>query len=500
MKNTSHHLIRTVCTIGCWLMVGLANLAVAQYRVDNVPSPKSQGQDYFVSNPNGILSVAAVDSLNRLARTVDSRTSAELAVVVVDDFVGEDDFGFALELFNTWGIGKGGADNGLLLFVATQKRAYRFITGYGMEAVLPDALLKRIGEGLLVPRFREGDYDGGVLAAMAAVKEIVLDPASAADLSVRLGREASWFYRYRVALLSFVVAGAGYYFLWKLASRAYNRIRTKRGRKKNKKSNSRYLYYSGFTLIFAAFLSIFAIAIFQIPPTWLYSWNNLPWYPALFFGLAIWMIYVAGLGEIRVNRRDVAHRQEAVLAFHKQLALPLLATPLLWISLFFVFKRRRKERVRLVPPPGAGWRRVDREQNPDGTPFLDKGQRAEEKAGAKLYEIWTSERSEEIKIVPFDGNDARKFETCPSCGYFVFTKPFVKTIKRATTKRAGAGERMQHCRYCDHKLSLGMVVLPRISQSSGSGSGGSSSSGGGSSGGGSWGGGSSGGGGAGGRW
>src|SRR5690606_9140844 len=108
--------------------------------------------------------------------------------------VGEDDFQFALELFNTWGIGKAGADNGLLLFVATEKRAYRFITGYGMEAVLPDALLKRIGEGLLVPRFREGDYDGGVLAAMAAVKEVVLDPASAADLSVRLGREASWFY------------------------------------------------------------------------------------------------------------------------------------------------------------------------------------------------------------------------------------------------------------------------------------------------------------------
>src|SRR5690606_39604898 len=126
---------------------------------------------------------------------------------------------------------------------------------------------------------------------------------------------------------------------------------------------------------------------------------------------------------------------------------------------------------------------------------------AEEKAGARLYDVWARDGSQEAKIMPFNGTKSRKFVACPSCGYFAFTKPFVKTIKRATTKRAGAGERMQHCHYCDHKLSLGMVVLPKISQSSGSGGSGSRSSGGGSSSsGGSWGGGSSGGGGAGGRW
>src|SRR5690606_35101746 len=152
-----------------------------------------------------------------------------------------------------------------------------------------------------------------------------------------------------------------------------------------------------------------------------------------------------------------------------------------------------------VPPPGEGWQRVDREQNPVGTPFSDKGQQAEEKAGARLYELWTRDGSQEAKIMPFNGTKARQFVACPSRGDLAFPKQLVKTIKRATTKRAGAGERMQHCHYCDHKLSLGMVVLPKISQSSGSG--GSRRSGGGSSSsGGSWGGGSSGGGGAGGRW
>lgn len=495
--RTSPYIKQLLLLAGCWLMVGIA---VAQYRVENIPSPKAYGQEYYVSNPNGILSTATVDSLNRLARIVDNETTAELAVVVVDDFAGDDDFQFAVDLFNTWGIGKSESDNGLLLFIATEKRTYRFITGYGMEAVLPDALLKRIGEGMLVPDFRAGDYDTGVLAAMDAVKAAVLDPAAALDLSAQLGRQSSWFYRYRIALFLFVVTSVVYYLLWKQASKAYNGIRTKAGRKKKKKTNSRYLLYSGLILVFTAFLSTFAIAFGGARAIWIYSWGNLPWYPAVFFGLAIWIIYASGLGDIRRNRKDIARRREAITAFHKQMALPLLATPVLWITLFFALKRRRKESKRLVPPPGDGWQRVDREKNKDGKPFLDKGQLAEEKAGSKVYEIWTRTTPEEHRVLAFKGDKARKFVACPSCGYLTFTKPFVKTLKRATTRRKGEGERMQECEFCNHKLSLGMVVLPRISKSSGgsSSSGGSRSSGGSS--GGSWGGGSSGGGGAGGSW
>lgn len=284
--------------IGCLLLAGGAT---AQYRVRNVPSPKTYGQEYYVSNPGGILSTATVDSLNRLARIVDRETTAELAIVVVDDFAGYDDFQFAVDLFNKWGIGKEESYNGLLLFIATDKRAYRFITGYGMEAVLPDALLKRIGEGMLVPNFRAGDYDKGVLEAMDAVKAVVLDPSSTADLSADLERHSSWFYRYRMALLLFVVTSAAYYFLWRQASNAYNLIRTKRGRKKNRKTNSKYLFYSGFILVFSAFLSIFAIAFFGAKATWIYSWSNLPWYPAVFFGLAIWILYTSGLSDSRAT-------------------------------------------------------------------------------------------------------------------------------------------------------------------------------------------------------
>lgn len=139
------------------------------------------------------------------------------------------------------------------------------------------------------------------------------------------------------------------------------------------------------------------------------------------------------------------------MAFHKQMALPLLATPVIWITFLFALRRRRKESVRLVPPPGDGWQRVDREKNRDGKPFLDKGEQAEEKAGTKVYEIWTRPTPEETKVLAFDGDKVRKFVACPSCGYLTFTKPFVKTLKRATTRRTGEGERVQECAFCRHK-------------------------------------------------
>src|SRR5690606_14356378 len=81
------------------LLFATGGPAIAQYDVGTIPSPKEYGQDYYVSNPNRILSAGVVDSLNRLARLVEAKTSAELAVVVVDDFVGDDDFQFALDLF-----------------------------------------------------------------------------------------------------------------------------------------------------------------------------------------------------------------------------------------------------------------------------------------------------------------------------------------------------------------------------------------------------------------
>jgi len=476
--------------------------------VEAIPSPKTQGQDYYVSNPSQVLSASVVDSLNRMAQMVEAKTSAELAVVVVDDFVGDDDFQFALDLFNTWGIGKAPANNGLLLFVSTHKRAYRFITGYGMEAVLPDALLKRIGETRLVPRFREGDYDGGVMAAMDAVKTVVLNPDAAGDLRRSLMRESSFFYKHQTSFFSFGVALVIYYLLWKIASRALNRIPTRSGQKPTKTSTGIYLIFGGVGLFLCGFFSIFIIAFLEVPFSWLYRWSYLPVYVAIFFGVGITMLYFRGLSVIRETFVNAANRLEATADFNKRMAFPILAMPLTWISLYGALRRRQVDQLRLVPPEGNGWQRIDRDKQKDVSRYLDKGQRKEESVGALTYEIWTREGPGGIHPVSFPGKNFSNYEPCPSCGYRTFANTFLKELKRPTVIDEGEGEWLQECRNCKHSVSYGKMILNRtrpISSSSGgsrsdsssSSSGSSSSS---SSSSGSWGGGSSGGGGAGGRW
>lgn len=499
-------MLRTICVLGCWLLVSVNSQAIAQYEVGTIPSPKDQGPDYYVSNPDRILSAGVVDSLNRLAQIVEGRTSAELAVVVVGDFVGEDDFAFARDLFNTWGIGKAEADNGLLLFVATERRAYRFITGYGMEAVLPDALLKRIGESLLVSRFREGDYDGGVLGAMDAVKTTVLNPDAAGDLRRTLAREHSFFFKNQTLLISLLVAFALYYVLWRIASRAYNRIPTRSGRKSKSKSTGKYLLFSGLILFIGAFFSVFVIAFLGMPTEWLYRWSYLPLYVAVFFGLAISIMYFEGLSLVRKTFRDAANRLAMRSAFNRRMMLPILAAPLTWLSLYAVSRRRKADKLRLIPPPGDGWQRVDRDKQKDVSRYLDKGQRKEERVGALFYEIWTRDAPGGIHPIAFQGKDYAKYGPCPSCGYRTFSNRFLKVLKRPTVINEGEGEWLQECSHCKHTVSHGKTILNRtkpVGSSSGSSrSSSSSSSGSGSrsSGSGSWGGGSSGGGGAGGRW
>lgn len=65
-----------------------------------------------------------------------------------------------------------------------------------MEALLPDAYLKRVGESFLVPHFRNSDYDAGVIAAMQAIKQSLLAPDSVKELDSILKRNNSFWFKH----------------------------------------------------------------------------------------------------------------------------------------------------------------------------------------------------------------------------------------------------------------------------------------------------------------
>ena len=166
-------------------LLTLVAVDARSYKVDEVPNVHLQDRTRFVSNPDGILSLAAqsrIDStLSRLRRS----TSAEMVAVVVEDIDGGDIDTYANELFNHWGLGKKDNNNGVLLLVARDSRKAVIRTGPGVEGVLTDAACGKILRNEMFPAFREGDYDGGTVAAIEAVAARLGEPVAAEEIRSR---------------------------------------------------------------------------------------------------------------------------------------------------------------------------------------------------------------------------------------------------------------------------------------------------------------------------
>jgi uncharacterized protein len=80
---------------------------------------------------------------------------------------------YAQILFDKWKIGKKGKDNGVIILLVLKERRWRIHTGYGVEAILTDALCSRIGREQMVPLFKEGRYQEGLYRGVSAVAGII---------------------------------------------------------------------------------------------------------------------------------------------------------------------------------------------------------------------------------------------------------------------------------------------------------------------------------------
>lgn len=141
----------------------------ATYGVHDIPNVQRANGTRYTSNPDGILSPAAVVRIDSLCASLRHRGIAQVAVVAVDEIAGGDVFDFAVELFGSWGVGHSDKDNGLGILLVRDRREIRFVTGGGLEGVLPDAICKRIQMKYMLPYFREGDYSAGMVAGVEAV-------------------------------------------------------------------------------------------------------------------------------------------------------------------------------------------------------------------------------------------------------------------------------------------------------------------------------------------
>ena len=129
------------------------------------PAPKQYFNDYA-----NVVSPATADRLNRTLEDFERQTSSQVLVVVYPKMESDSSIeDYAVRVARAWRVGQQAKNNGAVLFVFVQNRKMTMQTGYGLEGALPDALCKRIIDEQITPRFKAGDFDGGLTAGVAAI-------------------------------------------------------------------------------------------------------------------------------------------------------------------------------------------------------------------------------------------------------------------------------------------------------------------------------------------
>ena len=142
------------------------------YKVEEIPNVQLSNRYKFTSNPDGILSQAAVARIDSICYDLRHRGIAQTAVVAVAEIDSDDVFEFAYELFSKWGVGSK-SNSGIGILLVEEAREIRFVTGYGVEGALPDAICKRIQTQSMLPYFRNGDYSSGMVAGVEAIRSVL---------------------------------------------------------------------------------------------------------------------------------------------------------------------------------------------------------------------------------------------------------------------------------------------------------------------------------------
>lgn len=164
--------MKRLLTLILILSASIFSLSAKAYRVEDIENVQLKNRYRFTTNPDGILSAEAVARIDSICYNLRHRAIAQVAVVAVDEIRGDDVFEFAYELFSHWGVGNN-SNNGIGILLVESAHEIRFVTGYGVEGVLPDAICKRIQSQYMLPHFRNDDYNRGMVAGLEAISAVL---------------------------------------------------------------------------------------------------------------------------------------------------------------------------------------------------------------------------------------------------------------------------------------------------------------------------------------
>jgi uncharacterized protein len=146
--------------LACWAFAAAADIAV----------PPLVGR---VVDQTATLSSGDVASLQQTLKDFEARKGSQIAVLIVPTTAPETIEQYSLRVAESWKIGRKKTDDGAIVVVAKDDRKLRIEVGYGLEGALTDVTSKRIIDEVITPKFRSGDFAGGISAGVDRIIRVI---------------------------------------------------------------------------------------------------------------------------------------------------------------------------------------------------------------------------------------------------------------------------------------------------------------------------------------
>src|ERR1035437_3126218 len=144
----------------CWSFIAGAQVAV----------PPLTGR---VTDQTATLTAEQKAALEQTLQSVEARKGSQLVVLIVSTTAPETIEQYSLRVAELWKLGRKKVDDGAILVVAKADHALRIEVGYGLEGALNDATSKRIISEIITPRFKQGDFNGGIVAGVDQMIRVI---------------------------------------------------------------------------------------------------------------------------------------------------------------------------------------------------------------------------------------------------------------------------------------------------------------------------------------
>jgi uncharacterized protein len=175
--------------MGRWLAaIAWLCLALPGWAAELLPLPPLTAR---VTDLTGTLAAGQVASLEASLAAIEAEKGAQVAILLLPTTRPETIEDFGIRLAEAWKVGRRGVNDGVIVVVAKDDRKMRIEVGYGLEGAIPDALAKRIVAETMAPRFRQGDFAGGLEAAVADLAKLIRGEALPVPAAVTSGASGS---------------------------------------------------------------------------------------------------------------------------------------------------------------------------------------------------------------------------------------------------------------------------------------------------------------------